>query len=112
MIKDIVDVLDFISISDYIKQYRIDLKYLMDNQDKAKEYYDDIEKQLKQLEQFSINEHYYDAIKNITKLEGIQRIFLSCMNNKDLIDLANKSEHWEEKIYFYGFIKPKKINKE
>ena len=40
--------------------------------------------------------------------EEIEKFVLSQMNNEELMELADNSNDWYEKLYYYGFLKTDK----
>ena len=104
-IKDIVDFFD------YFKPYIPDIEYLKKHPEKAKEYYYENLMQIDAIQKNSINEYYFKVIMNLNYFEDIEKIILSQMSNKDLMELAESSKTWFDKLYYYGFIKSDKKDK-
>ena len=94
-----------IDVCKYFKPYKINVEYLKEHPEKAKEYYIDNLMQQDAIKSKSINKYYYKAIMNLNNFDEIEKAILSNMSNDDLMELANSSNDWREKLYFYGFIK-------
>ena len=99
---------DITEIFEYFKPYKIDVEYLKEHPDKAKEYYYDNLMQQDAIQKTSINKYYYDIIMDKNYFEEIERFVLSQMNNEELMELADSSKDWYEKLYYYGFLKQDK----
>ena len=98
-IKDIVRVID------YFKPYKINLEYLIEHPEKSKEYYYDNLLQQDAIRHNAINEYYFRIIMDLNYFEEIERFILSQMSNQELMKLADSSKDWQEKLYYYGFLK-------
>lgn len=96
---------DLTELFEYFKPYKIDVEYLKKHPDKAKEYYYENLMQQDVIQKTSINEYYYKIIMDMNYFEEIERFVLSQMNNKELMELAESSKDWYEKLYYYGFLK-------
>lgn len=105
-IKDITDIFE------YFKPYKIDVEYLKNHPDKAKEYYYENLIQQDAIQKTAINKYYYQIIMDKNYFEEIEKFVLSQMSNAELMELADNSKDWYEKLYYYGFIKPNNKNKE
>ena len=101
----IKDIVDYFS---YFKPCTTDIEYLKKHPEKAKEYYYQNLMQVKSIHDKSINEYYYKVIMDLNYFDEIEKVILSTMSNKDLLDLANSSETWHQKLYYYGFLKPER----
>ena len=104
-IKDIVDFFE------YFTPYIPDVKYLKEHPEKAKEYYYENLMQVDAINKKAINEHYFKAIMDLNYFGEIEKYILSLMSNKDLMELANSSKEWYQKLYYYGFIKSESKDK-
>lgn len=103
---------DITEIFEYFKPYKIDVDYLKNHPDKAKEYYYENLMQQDAIQKTAINEYYYKIIMDKNYFEEIERFVLSKMSNAELMELAAASKDWYEKLYYYGFIKPDDKKKE
>ena len=99
MIKLITDVFK------HFKPYKINVDYLKKHPEKAKEYYYENLIQQDAIRNTSINEYYYDIIMDLNYFEEIEKFVLSQMSNDELMELADSSKDWREKLYYYGFLK-------
>ena len=99
VIKDIVEIFE------YFKPYKIDVEYLKNHPDKAKDYYFDNLLQQDAINKTAINRYYYKIIMDLNYFEEIEKFVLSQMSNKELMELADSSKDWYEKLYYYGFLK-------
>ena len=99
---------DITEIFEYFKPYKIDVEYLKEHPDKAKEYYYENLMQQDAIQKTAINKYYYDIIMDKNYFEEIEKYVLSQMNNEELMELADSSKDWYEKLYYYGFLKPDK----
>ena len=99
MIKMITDVFK------HFKPYKIDVDYLKEHPDKAKEYYYENLMQQDAIAKTAMNEHYYNIIMDLNYFEEIEKFVLSQMSNEELMELADSSKDWREKLYYYGFLK-------
>ena len=96
---------DVVEIFEYFKPYKIDVEYLKEHPDKAKEYYYENLMQQDAIQKTSINEYYYKIIMDKNYFEEIEKFVLSQMSNEELMELANSSKDWHERLYYYGFLK-------
>ena len=96
---------DIVNIFDYFKPYVIDIDYLKEHPEKAKEYYLDNLLQQDAIEKYALNEYYYKKIMNLNYFDEIEKFLLSQMSNEDLMELANSSKDWYDKLYYYEFLK-------
>ena len=99
MIKDITEIFE------YFKPYKIDVEYLKNHPDKAKDYYYENLMQQDAIHKHAINKYYYKIIMDVNYFEEIERFVLSQMSNEELMELANSSNDWREKLYYYRFLK-------
>lgn len=91
----------------YFKPYQIDLDYLINHPDAAKEYYFDNLMQQETIKDTAINKYYYERLMELNYFDKIEDLILSFMSNEELLELANSSKEWAEKLYFYGYLKKK-----
>ena len=96
---------DITEIFEYFKPYKIDVEYLKAHPEKAKEYYYENLMQQDAIQRQSINEYYYQIIMDKNYFEEIEKFVLSQMSNEELMELADSSKDWREKLYYYGFLK-------
>lgn len=96
---------DIAEIFEYFKPYKIDVEYLKEHPDKAKDYYYENLMQQDAILKNSINKYYYKIIMDKNYFEEIEKFILSQMNNDELMELADSSKDWYEKLYYYGFLK-------
>ena len=75
------------------------------SKEKAMEFYIENLTQQKAIRNTAINDYYYDRIKELNYFDEIEKVILSYMSNDELMELANNSKDWYEKLYYYGFIK-------
>ena len=57
------------------------------------------------IEKYALNEYYYKKIMNLNYFDEIEKFLLSQMSNEDLMELANSSKDWYDKLYYYEFLK-------
>ena len=95
---------DLANIVEYFKPFKIDVEYLKANPDNEKEYYYKNLIQQEAVFKASINKHYYKIIMSKNYFFEIEKFVLSLMSNEEIMELANSSDNWYEKIYLYGFL--------
>ena len=100
--KEIINIVD---IFDYFTPFVMDFDYLKEHPEKAKEYYYENLMQIKAIGDNSVNEYYFNRLMNLNYFDEIEKTILSYMSNEELMELADSSKDWQEKLYFYGFIK-------
>jgi hypothetical protein len=65
------------------------------------------------LNNLAINDYYFNKIFEKNKFEDLEQFILSKMSNEELLKLANSSNNWFTKLYYYGFLtKDGKIKEE
>ena len=102
MISRIVDVFQF------FEPYKINPQYLIEHPEKAREYYLDNILQQNAIRDTAINEYFYYRIMDLNYFDDIERFCLSHMSNEELVELAESSKEWQDKLYFYGFLDKEK----
>lgn len=94
-----------VDIFKYFKPFKININELKKHPEKAMEFYIENLTQQKAIRNTAINDYYYDRIKELNYFDEIEKVILSYMSNDELMELANNSKDWYEKLYYYGFIK-------
>jgi hypothetical protein len=102
-----------VDIFSYFKPFNIDIEYMINNPDNLIPYYYHILDNEIALNNLAINDYYFNKIFEKNKFEDLEQFILSKMSNEELLKLANSSNSWFTKLYYYGFLtKDGKIKEE
>lgn len=94
-------------IPKYMTEAFIDFKKIKEDPNYLiNEYYRLVE-QHKTIMNISNSKENYEIVKSRANIEKIEEYLLHSMNNEQINELANTSDDWNKKLYYYGFLKDK-----
>ncbi len=102
---------DYIDMKRFIKKYPINKKRLKDNKELYLEEYQKLQKTCLFLNDISIDTQEFLEYLDILDVENIEKYLLKNMSNEQIYSLANSTNIWEEKLYFFSFLKKNKRGK-
>lgn len=98
-------VIKIIYVPKYLSQAFFDFEKIKNDPDYLVEAYKETIKQHEAIASLARDKDYYEIIKNKSKVEQMEKYLLETMTNEQIQELANSSKDWQEKLYFYRFLK-------
>lgn len=102
---------DFIDIKRFIKKYPINKKKLKYNKELYLEEYQKLQKTCSFLNDISIDYGEFLEYMDILDIPSVEKYLLTNMSNEQIYSLANNTNIWDEKLYFFSFFKKNKKEK-
>lgn len=98
-------VIKIIYVPKYLSEAFVDYEKIKNDPDYLIQAYNNIVDQHEAIASMSRDKDYYEIIKEKSNIEKIEKYLLEAMTNEQIHELANSSKDWQEKLYFYGFLK-------
>lgn len=110
--KDIIEVIKrcsclwhFIDLKKFIKKYPLNKTYLNNNKDMYIEEYHNLQKTCYCISNISVNIKDFQEYMNILNVDDTEKYLLTNMSNEQIYSLASSTGMWDEKLYFFSFLK-------
>lgn len=102
---------DFIDIKKFIKRYPLNKKKLKENNELYYEEYRKLQRTCEFLVDISNDNAEYLEYIDALDIDNVERYLLTNMSNEQIYSLADKTGIWDEKLYYFSFLKKNKKGK-
>ena len=96
---------DFIDLKKFIKKYPLNKTYLKKNNNEYLEEYHKLRNTCYRISDIAINYHDFEEYMNILDISYVENYLLSNMSNEQLYTLSCETNIWDEKMYFFSYLK-------
>ena len=97
----------FIDLKKFIKKYPLNKTYLKEHQDMYLEEYHKLRKMCFYLSDIAIDYNEFLDYMKILDTDNIESYLLSHMPNEQIYELSQETDEWDEKLYYFSFLKNK-----
>lgn len=97
----------FIDLKKFIKKYPLNKTYLKEHQEMYLEEYHKLRKMCFYLSDIAIDYNEFLDYMKILDTDNIESYLLSHMPNEQIYELSQETDEWDEKLYYFSFLKNK-----
>ncbi len=96
---------DFIDMKKFLKPYRINKKYLKENKEMYIEEYKRLKNTCYMIGDIAIDNYDFAEYMDALDIDNIFEYLLHNMPNEQIYALANETNIWDEKLFYFSFLK-------
>ena len=96
---------DFIDLKKFLKPYKINKKYLKENNDMYIEEYKKLRKTCFQISDISNNTYDFEEYMDVLDVDNVELYLLKNMPNDQIYKLSLETGVWDEKLFYFSFFK-------
>ena len=89
----------------FLKKYHVNKKAIKEDPKRCLDEYDKLNVICETISENSVNSKEFLEYMQILDMDNVQEYLLKMMPNNDLNILANRTGDWNEKLYYYSFLK-------
>lgn len=96
---------DFIDLKKFLKPYKINKKYLKENQEMYIEEYKKLRRTCFLISDISSNDCDFEEYMDALDIDNIEEYLLKNMPNEQIYKLSLETGIWDEKLFYFSFLK-------
>ena len=97
----------FIDLKKFIKKYPLNKTYLKSHQEEYYEEYKKLRKMCFFLSDIAIDYNEFLDYMRILDTDNVESFLLKHMSNEQIYTLSQETDEWDEKLYYFSFLKKK-----
>ena len=98
-------LIDFIDLKKFLKPYKINKKYLKENNDMYIVEYKKLRNICFMISDIATSNYDYEEYMNVLNIDNISDYLLHNMPNNQIYALSCETGLWEEKLFYFSFLK-------
>ena len=96
---------DFIDLKRFLKPYKINKKYLKENKEMYIEEYKRLRNTCYLISSIVRNNNEFNEYMDVLNVDNVEEYLLHNMPNEQIYALASETGVWDEKLFYFSFLK-------